>query len=117
MVSYSREFDVRGLDSELDLALRLSALELPPEVTAEQNKLLVEKLLPHLSSEVVKALKVKIDQQAKKQGELKEVMAKLALTPPAPADETNKITEEAKRDREGSGEKQSKSKAQDTAPK
>jgi len=51
-VHYSRDFDVRNLGSELDIANNLAIIDAPKALRKEQMTTLVEKLYPHLSKKV-----------------------------------------------------------------
>lgn len=51
-IHYSRDFDVRNLSSELDIANNLAIIDAPKALRKEQMSTLVEKLYPHLSQKV-----------------------------------------------------------------
>jgi hypothetical protein len=51
-VHYSRDFDVRNLGSELDIANNLAIIDAPKALRKEQMTTLVEKLYPHLAQKV-----------------------------------------------------------------
>lgn len=60
-VSYSRDFDVRNLGSELDIANNLAIIDAPKALRKEQMTTLVEKLYPHLSAKVLNKIKKDIE--------------------------------------------------------
>lgn len=62
-VTYPKNFDVRSLYDEFQIAEKLFAFEGPKGIRREQMKTLLEKLLPRLSSERVKKLVNEIDQE------------------------------------------------------
>jgi hypothetical protein len=60
-VLYPRDFDVRGLYDEFEIATRLSLIQAPDEVRRTQMDALISKLFPQM----VKALKTKIQKELK----------------------------------------------------
>lgn len=56
LVSYSEDFDVRGLYDEFEISSRLSAIAAPPSVRRKQMESLVEKLFPRLASDLKKKM-------------------------------------------------------------
>jgi hypothetical protein len=60
-VSYSRDFDVRNLSSELDIANNLAIIDAPKALRKEQMTTLVEKLYPHLSAKVKEDIRKDIE--------------------------------------------------------
>lgn len=52
MVQYPRDFDIRGIYDEMDLAQRLALLFAPDEVQQEQMKVIAEKLFPSLAQDL-----------------------------------------------------------------
>lgn len=51
LVEYPKEFDVRGIYDEFEIAARLSLLMAPDEVRREQMRAVIEKLFPAMSDE------------------------------------------------------------------
>lgn len=60
-VSYSRDFDVRNLSNEFDIANNLAIINGPKLLRQEQMKTLVEKLYPHLSAKLKQQIAKDID--------------------------------------------------------
>lgn len=56
LVTYSREFDVRGLYDEFEIAAQLLLLNPPDDVRREQMRSLIKKLFPMVSDETLKKL-------------------------------------------------------------
>ncbi len=56
LVEYPKEFDVRSVYDEFEIAARLSLLSAPDEVRREQMRALIEKLFPAMSDELEKRL-------------------------------------------------------------
>lgn len=107
LVTYSENFDVRGLRDELDIALQLSVIDVPEMVRSEQAKALVEKLFPNLGEKLIEELKGEVD---KWRAKLKEKSDMALQIEKAGGD----LLGEAKRNREKSGDKQSKTKSRET---
>jgi hypothetical protein len=61
LVKYPESFDTRGLADELNIAAQLNLIQAPDKLRQEQMKTLVEKLLPHLSADVVAAIRKEIE--------------------------------------------------------
>jgi hypothetical protein len=55
-VNYSRDFDVRNLSNEFDIANNLAILNAPKSLRQEQMRNLVEKLYPQLSEQIKKTI-------------------------------------------------------------
>jgi hypothetical protein len=55
-VAYSRDFDIRSLYDEFEIAARLSLLMAPDEVRREQMRSVIKKLFPMASGELAKKL-------------------------------------------------------------
>lgn len=61
VVSYSRDFDVRNLSNELDIATQLATINAPKTLRAEQMKSVVNKLYPQLSEQLKAKIEKDID--------------------------------------------------------
>lgn len=106
LVNYSDTFDVRGLRDELDIALQMSVVNLPREMRSEQVKILIDKLFPSLGKDVKERLRASVDNW---ESELQE-SAELSRE----SKEGSALLEEAARNRDRSGEKQSDTKGRET---
>lgn len=60
-VTYSRDFDVRNLSNEFDIANNLAIINGPKVLRQEQMKTLVDKLYPHLSQKLKSEIAKDID--------------------------------------------------------
>ena len=107
LVSYGREFDVRALGDDMDVAMKLSILDMPADVLTEHSKAIIDKLFPFLSEERQKELVDAIAERNKESQENATLMAEASK-------EGSTQIEELKRDREGAGDKQSNQKSRDT---
>lgn len=96
LVSYSDNFDVRELYDEFYIAMQLSLIDSPDSLRREQLKAIVGKLFPMMPAKKRSVLLDDIDNWE---------FAKESISP-----DKSKINEEAKRDREQSGKKQSTTK-------
>lgn len=105
LVKYSETFDVRSLRDELDIALQLSVVGLPREFRSEQAKIVVDKLFPSLGEKLKEELKSAVDNW---EDELRE---QFQLS--QESQEASKIVEEASRNRDRSGDKQSDTKSRE----
>lgn len=61
LVKYPANFDVRSLYDEFEIAQRLSLIDAPDMVRQEQMKLLVEKLFPRLSKDLIEKMKKEVE--------------------------------------------------------
>jgi hypothetical protein len=77
-VTYSKDFDVRNLSNEFDIASNLTIMNAPKTVRQEQMKGLVDKLWPQLSKKVRDAMRKDIDDKWLQE---QEALAKEALKP------------------------------------
>ncbi|KVH64520.1 hypothetical protein WS89_04345 [Burkholderia sp. MSMB1072] len=57
MVSYPKDFDVRGLYDEFDIAARLSLIEAPDSVRRQQMEAVIRKLFPMIKQDLIGAMK------------------------------------------------------------
>ncbi|CAG9228817.1 hypothetical protein [Burkholderia vietnamiensis] len=57
MVSYPKDFDVRGLYDEFDIAARLSLIEAPNSVRRQQMDSVIRKLFPMLKQNLIDAMR------------------------------------------------------------
>ena len=105
LVVYPKTFDVRQLQDEFDIAMRLSLIEVPEIIRAEQMKAVVEKLFPNLSGE----LKERMMKEVKSWEERLREQASFNMT--SSSETGGSIVEEAKRERLASGQKQSDTKS------
>jgi hypothetical protein len=107
-VKYSNTFNTRDLWDELEMAMSLSLIGLPKEVLDEQKKMLIEKVFPGIQSQkMTKFLKL-IDDFAPETQENE--------TGGNGEDERlSRIAEEASRNRERAGARQSETKKRETA--
>lgn len=60
LVLYPENFDVRALADELQLGMQLSLLQAPDEVRRQQMLIIIDKLFPHLSEEIIAKMKTEI---------------------------------------------------------
>lgn len=112
LVTYPVEsqFDVRTMYDELDTAMKLRLMGLPPLVMEEQVSRLVAKLFPDLSEDLVKKIRAEVKEWSTEPTE-QEKAAQAAGT----GSETSKrVVEEAKRDRAGASEKKSATQSRET---
>lgn len=61
-VHYSRDFDVRNLSNEFDIANNLAIIDAPRTLRCEQMINLVEKLYPHLSKQIKEKIRKDIEE-------------------------------------------------------
>lgn len=108
LVEYPDEFDVRGLADEIEITLSVISLDAPEDVLAEQMKALIKKLLPHLSDQQSKEFEEEAEKWAEQQKE-KSAVGSVSQS------QSGRLLEEARRDREDAGEKQSATKQRETA--
>lgn len=107
LVCYPSSFDVRGLSDELYIAAQLSILDLPPLAVQEQLKQLVEKLFPSMGEEMRNRLHKEIEEQPRSRQE--SVGAGIDLY-----EAKGRLLEEAKRNRDIAGARQSDTKSRET---
>lgn len=107
LVNYSETFDVRGLRDELDIALQMSVVSLPREMRSEQIKVLIEKLFPSLGEDVKRRLRDSVDNW-------EEELREMSVMSPQRSEEGSALLEEASRNRDRSGDKQSETKSRET---
>lgn len=110
LVEYSNDFDVRDLYDEFDVAMKLGLIGLPALIRGKQFEALVHKLFPLLDKKSVEefntAIKGWVDTQDKMEQAALE-QSKLAAEPDAALGD---MKEEAARNRQDAGNKQSKTK-------
>lgn len=105
LVSYPESFDVIGLFDEIDIAIKLSLIEAPVVMQARQMNVIADKLFRTLSKKERKEIEQEIKAWRKRQEESVELGLQTQRTG---VDEAkNRLVEEAKRDREDAGQKQS----------
>lgn len=104
LVTYPHEFSTRDLWDEFDVAMRLSLMSMPDEVMTRQSMAVVDKLWPNM------ATKLRDEMQKEIVTAVKEAKERLEAATQGPADEKSKLLEEAKRNRQTSGDKQSETK-------
>lgn len=83
-VRYSRDFDVRNLSNEFDIANNLAIIQAPKTLRQEQMTTLVEKLYPHLSKKLMDEIKKDIDDEWLKEPTPQEIAAMGLSKPPLP---------------------------------
>lgn len=101
LVSYSDDFDVRALNDEFYIAMQLSLIDTPHEVRKEHMIKILDKLFPYIG----KAEKEKLEQSIENWEFTRD-----SGQSDSQSSVKSKVTEEAKRDREAAGEKQSSTK-------
>ena len=84
-VEYPKDFDVRGLYDEFEIAQRLALVAAPKKLRREQMKTVADKLLPTIPDKDLKAVKDEIE---KDWLELPEELPKSPGVPPVPAQES-----------------------------
>lgn len=111
LVEYSDSFDVRGLYDEFDIAMQLALIEAPTTLRSEQMNQVVKKLFPVLSKELKERIKKDVEEW---QSDLEE-RRKLNMEGLQTKSEMETgLLEEAKRNRDASGDKQSETKGRKT---
>jgi len=108
LVTYPDDFSVRELRDELDIAMQLSLVGVPEMIRSEQMKNVVEKLFPAVGRDLIEKLRSEVDKWAK---DLKE-KSDLEMTMAA---QGGTVLEEARRNRDRSGSKQSDTKSREEA--
>jgi hypothetical protein len=83
-VTYSRDFDVRNLSNEFDIANNLAIIQGPKLLRQEQMKTLVEKLYPHLSKKLREEIEKDIDKEWLKEPTPEEIAAMGVQKSPLP---------------------------------
>lgn len=102
-VDYPETFDVRDLQTELEIAASVQTLDLPSRMVAEELKILGEKLFPGAKKELIEKLRKEIDEWAREKDEAVDFLAnKLNPSDQIPT---------SPRNTEDEAEKQSESKA------
>jgi len=107
LVKYPETFDVRDLFADLYIAMQLSLMDAPTSMKGKHFDAVIEKLFYGLSKDERKVLQADIDKWEKDQEEVKDIEKKGAE---AAQNARNQLLGEGKRDREASGEIQSKTK-------
>jgi hypothetical protein len=108
LVKYPESFDVIGLWDEIDIAIKLSLIEAPAVLRARQMGLISEKLFRSASLKDRKEFESEIESWRERLETNVEVAEEIQK---ASVDEAkNRLTEEATRDRQDSGKKQSDTK-------
>ncbi|CDT52724.1 conserved hypothetical protein [Vibrio coralliirubri] len=114
LVKYPRTFDIRELYDEFYIANQLALVQMPPTARGEQMKSMLEKLFPQLGKDLKDRMVKEIDDwtvMEEKRVERQDEMQEQSLV--AMNSEQSAITEEAKRNREVAGVRQSESKTTD----
>lgn len=83
IVTYSKDFDVRNLSDEFDIANNLAIINGPKTLRQEQMNNLVEKLYPQLSEALKKKIKEDIDKEWLQEPTAQEIAAGGQLTKPS----------------------------------
>ncbi|MET2951331.1 hypothetical protein ABXV18_24925 [Vibrio owensii] len=115
-VQYPRTFDVRELYDEFYIANQLALISVPPMTRGEHMKVLVDKLFPQIGKDVKEKMIKEIDEWVELEEtriERQEEMQEQSLV--AMNTEQSAIAEEAKRNREVAGDRQSESKTSGTS--
>jgi hypothetical protein len=103
------QFDVRTMYDELDTAMKLRLMGLPPLVIEEQVNRLVAKLFPDLSKDVVTKIKAEVKSWSTEPTEQEKAAAATSGTTAA-----SKTVEEAKRNRSDASQKKSDTQSRET---
>lgn len=112
LVTYPVEsqFDVRTMYDELDTAMKLRLMGLPPLVMEEQVNRLVAKLFPDLSEDLIKKIRAEVKEWSNEPTE----QEKAAQAEGAGSQTSKRVVEEAKRDRAGASQKKSDTQSRET---
>jgi hypothetical protein len=62
MVEYPKDFDVRGLYDEFDIAARLALIEAPDSVRRQQMDSVIDKLFPMVKKDIIDTMKAELKQ-------------------------------------------------------
>lgn len=108
LVEYPDNFDVRGLYDEFDIAMQLALLDAPVVMRAEQMMKVAKRLFPVMDQALEAKIKKQIEQW---RDELKERRELDMESLQNQAESTGQLIEEAKRNRDASGDKQSATKS------
>jgi hypothetical protein len=106
LVQYPESFDVIGLYDEIDIAMKLSLVDAPPVMRAQQMNSISDKLFRSSSKTFKKEVESEIDDWRERLETSTEMAAKQEENGALGAAK-NRLTEEASRDRDGAGDKQS----------
>ena len=78
LVAYPKNFDVRGLYDEFEIAGRLALIEAPDEVRREQMKAIIDKLFPKIAEDIKKKM---LDELKTWPPKLEDLIAQGKVTP------------------------------------
>ncbi len=108
LVAYPRQFDVRGLWDEFDIALKLSVIEAPASIRSHQMLDVVTKLFPNLGRDLRQKMENDIEQWATTLQETADVSREALQA------QKSALIGEAQRNRAASGQTQSATKGRET---
>lgn len=83
-VTYSRDFDVRNLSNEFDIANNLAIIDAPKALRQEQMISLVDKLYPHMSKKLREKIKTETEKEWLKEPTAQELAAQGIVKPTLP---------------------------------
>lgn len=111
LVTYPVEsqFDVRTMYDEIDTAMKLRLMGLPPLVMEEQVNRLISKLFPDLSEDLVKKIREEVKEWSQEPTEQEKAQADGAGSQTA-----KRVVEEAKRNRADASSKKSNTQSRET---
>lgn len=81
-VHYSRDFDVRNLSNEFDIANNLAIINGPKTLRREQMKSLVDKLYPHLAQKLKEEIRKDVEENWLEEPELEAITGSATLPKP-----------------------------------